>query len=92
LCVNAPYKPDSFSEQIAPPPKATERVIVVLIGVLLWIVLLWFLVGLCHAARVGDAQRSVQEAGSPSHDVGAVAAAVAEREGEQSGDGAALAA
>jgi hypothetical protein len=91
LSVNVPYKPDSFSEQIVSPPKVTERVIVVLIGVLLWIVLLWFLVGLCHAARVGDAQGCAQEPGSPSQGVGAVAA-TAEHEGEQAGDGVALAA
>jgi hypothetical protein len=67
------------------------RIIVVLIGVLLWIVLLWFVVGLCHAARVGDAQGYEQDKGSPANRVGAVAAA-AEREGEPAGDGVALAA
>jgi hypothetical protein len=34
---------------------------VVLFAVLSWTLLLWFLVGLCHAARVGDCETRPQE-------------------------------
>lgn len=63
----------------------------VLIGVLLWIVLLWFLVGLCHAAQVGDGQGRTAETTSPAHDASGAAPA-GQLEGEPASDAAALAA
>jgi hypothetical protein len=62
----------------------------VLFVVLLWVFLLWFLVGLCHAARVGDRQGRAPESAFSTGESGETAPA-AQRQGEPESDGVAIA-
>lgn len=41
---------------------------VALFAVLIWTLLLWFLVGLCHAARVGDGQGRARDLNLPARE------------------------
>jgi hypothetical protein len=60
-----------------------EQLMVALFAVLIWTLLLWFLVGLCHAARVGDGQGRPQDLTSPAHEPEQAEATAAAASGQE---------